>query len=227
MFLGKRTVVSPENRLILTRSSPFFFIGLLFLASLIVFLTDQLILSRELLIDSFSQQLSISRIEQLLEFRDKWAWVNYAILPVIYLLKFTFITLWLLSGIILFGYKTSFKKIFQVVLVAEFVWIVPSLLTIIWFGLIDTDYTLIDVQYFQPLSLLNFFDGELVDSWLVFPLKALNLFEVAYMLVLAIGIKKVINCDYNTSLGFVVPVYGLGLVTWIVFITFLSINLSA
>lgn len=203
----------------------FFF--LIILSSLVVFVSHDFIISDDILAQHLAKQLSIERIQQLLNFRDHWVWVNYAILPIIYLLKFTFISLWLLSGIILFGYKTSFKKIFQVVLVAEFVWIIPSLLTIIWFGLIDTDYTLLDVQYFQPLSLMNFFDGELVESWLVFPLKALNLFEVAYMLVLAIGIKKVINRDYNTSLGFVVPVYGLGLVTWIVFITFLSINLSA
>ncbi|WP_420577030.1 hypothetical protein [Ekhidna sp.] len=205
----------------------YIYLLLILLASISVYVFQQIVVTDTLLSDHLSQQLSFNRIEQLLEFRDKWSWVNYAILPIIYLLKFTFISLWILSGIILFGYKTSFKKIFQVVLVAEFVWIVPSLLTIIWFGLIDTDYTLVDVQYFQPLSLMNFFDGELVESWLVFPLKALNLFEVAYMLVLAIGIKKVINRDYNTSLGFVVPVYGLGLVTWIVFITFLSINLSA
>ena len=193
----------------------------------VTFLLQNLVVNDEVLTNHLIKQLSIDRIEQLLDFRDQWAWVNYAVLPIIYLLKFTFITLWLLCGIILFGYKTSFKNIFQVVLIAEFVWIIPSLLTIIWFGLIDTNYTLVDVQYFQPLSLMNFFDGELVESWLVFPLKALNLFEIAYMLVLAIGIKKVINRDYNTSLGFVVPVYGLGLVTWIVFITFLSINLSA
>ena len=200
---------------------------LLLLSSLSILIFDNIVLTDQVLKEHLSLQLSIERIEQLLNFYDRWAWVNYAILPVIYLLKFTFISLWLLSGIILFGYKISFRKIFNVVLVAEFVWIIPALLTIVWFGMIDTDYTLLDVQYFQPFSLMNFFDGEKVETWLVFPLKALNLFEVAYMLVLAVGIKKVINRDYNTSLGFVVPVYGLGLITWIVFITFLSINLSA
>ncbi|MEQ9403263.1 MAG: hypothetical protein RIM99_06760 [Cyclobacteriaceae bacterium] len=162
----------------------------------------------------------------MLNLRERWAWTSYAILPIIYLLKFTFITLWLLSGSILFGYKTSFKQVFQVVLVAEFVWLIPSILTIIWFGLIDTNYTLIDVQYFQPLSLLSFFDGSTLDNWMIFPLKALNLFEIAYMMVLALGMRKLLKRDFNTSLSFTVPVYGAGLVTWIVFITFLSINFA-
>ena len=115
-------------------------------------------------------------MEDLLQLKDRWAWVNYAILPIIYLLKFTLITLWLLSGAILFGYKASFKKIFQIVLAAEFVWLVPSFITIIWFGFIDTDYSLLDVQYFKPLSLLNFFEAVEVESWLIFPLQSLNLF---------------------------------------------------
>lgn len=196
------------------------------LAGLLTFISQELIISKEILSEHLSQQLSFDQIEQMLNLRERWAWTSYAILPIIYLLKFTFITLWLLSGSILFGYKTSFKQVFQVVLVAEFVWLIPSILTIIWFGLIDTNYTLIDVQYFQPLSLLSFFDGSTLDNWMIFPLKALNLFEIAYMMVLALGMRKLLKRDFNTSLSFTVPVYGAGLVTWIVFITFLSINFA-
>ncbi|MFK7951387.1 MAG: hypothetical protein AB8B73_00970 [Ekhidna sp.] len=72
----------------------------------------------------------MERIEQLLDFSKSWAWLNYALLPMIYLLKFTFITIWLLSGSILFGYKTSFKQIFHIVILAEFVWLIPSVLSL-------------------------------------------------------------------------------------------------
>lgn len=205
----------------------YLFLILVIVSAGATYLSKNYIVTDNVLIEHYGQQLSMFRIKQLLNFRDEWAWLSYAIMPVIYLLKFTFLTLWFLCGIILFSYKTSFKKIFQVVLMAEFVWIVPSILTIIWFGLIDTNYNLVDVQYFQPWSLMSFFDVENIESWLIFPLKSLNLFEIVYMLVLAFGIKKVIDRDYTTSLSFVVPVYGLGLVTWIVFFTFLSINLSA
>lgn len=203
------------------------YLFLVLVSCALVYLSQQFVFTREVLTEQLSQQLSVKRIEQLLDFQDQWAWINYLAVPVVYLLKFTLITLWLLSGSILFGHKTAFKKLFQVVLIAEFVWLIPSLLTLIWFGLIDTNYTLIDVQYFQPLSLLNIFDGPNIESWLVFPLKALNLFEIAYMLVLAYGMKKVLNRDFNSSLSFTVPVYGSGLIVWIIFITFLSINLSA
>ena len=208
-------------------NSRYLFLIVIISSCLITYISQEIIISDEIFRRHLIQQLDIVRIELILGYRRQWAWVNYAILPIIYLLKFTIISLWLLCGIILFGYKTTFKKIFGVVLISEFIWILPSLISIIWFVLIDSEYTLSDLQYFQPLSLMNFFNGEQVETWLVLPLKSLNLFQVAYMLVLALGIRRLINRDYNTSLSFVVPTYGLGLITWIVFITFISINLSS
>ncbi|MEM6737497.1 MAG: hypothetical protein AAF620_15660 [Bacteroidota bacterium] len=168
----------------------------------------------------------MDQIRQILDFRRNWRWLNYLIVPIIYIIKFTLITLWILSATILFGYKNTFKEIFRVVIIAEFVWLIPSFITLIWFGFIDTDYNLLDVQYFKPLSLLNFFDASQVENWLIFPLQSLNLFEIAYMFVLAIGIKKILKKDYREALNFTIPVYGSALVTWIVFITFLNINLT-
>lgn len=202
------------------------FVILLLLSASILYVSQNYIISEEILTDHFSQQMSIERIQQMLDFRGQWAWVKYVALPFIYLIKFVFISAWLLCGVVLFGYQLSFSRIFRVVLIAEFVWMLPLLLTVLWFGLIDTDYTVIDVKFFQPLSLLNFFNAEQVESWLVFPLKALNLFELAYMAVMAIGIKKEIKRSYKSSLNFVIPVYGSGLVTWIVFMTFISLNMA-
>ena len=185
------------------------------------------LLTEEVIIEHLQSQLSLNRIKKMIALKEKWAWINYTIIPIILSFKFTLISLWILCGIILFGYKNTFKEIFRVVIVAEFIWLIPSFITLIWFGFIDTDYSLVDVQYFKPLSLLNFFEASKVESWLIFPLKSLNLFEVAYMFVLTIGIKKMLKKDYNTALNFTIPVYGTALITWIVFITFLSLNLTA
>lgn len=192
---------------------------------LINFSFQNIVLNDDLYLEHFGN-LSLDQIRQILDFRRNWRWLNYLIVPIIYIIKFTLITLWILSATILFGYKNTFKEIFRVVIIAEFVWLIPSFITLIWFGFIDTDYNLLDVQYFKPLSLLNFFDASQVENWLIFPLQSLNLFEIAYMFVLAIGIKKILKKDYREALNFTIPVYGSALVTWIVFITFLNINLT-
>jgi len=201
------------------------YLYLVLLAAVLTYLFEDLVMSQELYFEHFGQQMSFERIEKMLDFKQEWQWLNYAVMPVIYLIKFTLISFWLLCGTVLFGYKVSFKQIFQLTIKAEFVWLVPYIITIIWFGVIDRDYTLLDVQYFQPLSLINIFNAETLDSWLVFPLKSINIFEIIYMLVLALGMKNILDKDLNGSLSFVLPVYGTGLVSWIAFITFLSINL--
>ena len=191
------------------------------------YLTDWIVFSDELWIQELSSQLSFKKIQEWLDLKSKWLWVSYAIIPIMYIVKFTLITLWILSSTIFFGYKNTFKEILRIVIIAEFIWLIPSFITLIWFGFIDTDYGLVDVQYFKPLSLLNFFEASEIDSWLIFPLQSLNLFEIAYMFVLAIGIKRILKKGYMEALNFTVPVYGSALVTWIVFITFLSINLTS
>ncbi|MBK6265871.1 hypothetical protein JKA74_12575 [Marivirga sp. S37H4] len=142
------------------------------------------------------------------------------------MIKFSLISFWILCGTILFGYKVTFKSIFKVIIGAEFVWLLPSLLLIIWFGIFDTNYSFNDIQYFAPLSLLSLFEATTIESWLIFPLKSLNLFEALYLLILALGIKKILKMDYDSALSFTLPVYGSALIVWILFITFLSINLG-
>lgn len=199
---------------------------LILLIILIASLHQNILLTNDLIIDHWENQLSIAQINDILEVRDSWSWANYIIVPFILIIKFYLITLWLINATILFGYKNTFKEIFRIVIIAEFIWLIPSFITLIWFGFIDTDYSLLEVQYFKPLSLLNFFEASEIEGWLIFPLQSLNLFEIAYMFVLAIGIKRVLNKGYMEALNFTVPVYGSALVIWIVFITFLSINLT-
>ena len=190
-------------------------------------MVDLVVINDSILLDHFGSQLSLERVKEFLDFRKTWLWLNYLIIPLVYTIKFSLITLWVLSGSILFGYRSSFLEIFRVTVIAEFVWLIPSFITLVWFGFIYPDYSLLDFQYFKPLSLLNFFDTSKIESWLIFPLQSLNLFEIVYMFVLAIGIKKILNKGYIEALNFIAPVYGTAFVTWIVIITFLSINISA
>ncbi|GAB3327745.1 hypothetical protein GCM10027429_01830 [Marivirga atlantica] len=172
--------------------------------------------------------MSYERIYKLIQAKEKWSWLNYTLLPIFYFFKCVLLTLWLLCGAIIFDFKASFKGFFKVVLMAEFVWLIPSLLLIIWYGFIDTGYSYSDIQYFAPLSLLSLFENpESLDSWLVYPLKSLNIFELAYIIALSVGIMKIMKKDFNKTLEFTLPVYGSSLVVWLLFITFLSINLGS
>ncbi|MCF6351897.1 MAG: hypothetical protein L3J06_02700 [Cyclobacteriaceae bacterium] len=96
-----------------------FFYFLIIILGLVNYLLQNIILSDNVIFDHFGEQLSYERIEQMLNIQNKWAWVNYVLLPVLYLIKFSLLSMWILSGTILFGYKNTFKEIFQVVMVSD------------------------------------------------------------------------------------------------------------
>lgn len=197
------------------------FILLLILISLA---SDSFILSENLYYEYFRDQLSYEQIIEVLEFKEKWWFLNYLITPTIYLIKFLILSMWIVTGMILIGYKVSFGKIFHACILAEFVLLIPSIVGLVWFGFIKNAYTLQDVQHFHPLSLLSLFNKEDVQSWMVYPLQSFNLFQIVYMFTLAFALKFAINKTYSESLTATVPIYLSGICIWLIFITFLTIN---
>jgi hypothetical protein len=90
----------------------------------------------------------------------------------------------------------------------------------------QTNYTLEDLQYFYPLSAINITGYENLKPWFVYPLQVLNLFEVAYWLVLAYLLGKEFKEDIYKGLTVVASSYGVGLVIWVVAVMFFTLNMS-
>lgn len=109
-------------------------------------------------------------------------------IPFVYLWKFTVIAFVIWVGCFMFGYRVTYAQCWSVVLGAEFVFMIPEILKITWFIAVETDPTYQDIGAFYPLSLMHFFDYETIDRKWAYPLRALNLFEVAYWFLLVAGI---------------------------------------
>lgn len=207
-------------------SKLYVFLLLITILSLFVFLSGYLLISDNLYFNTFAEQLTYEQIESLINQGKKWAWVSYAVLPVLTLVKLTLVASCLSIGLYFFTNRFSFKSAFDVVLEAEFVFLIPILLKIIWFALFQTDYSLQDLQFFFPLSALNFFDYTTVQPWLIYPLQLLNLFEILYWVVLAKGISQLIERDFAKSFELVLASYGTGLLLWVAVIMFISVSYS-
>ncbi|MBS1558103.1 MAG: hypothetical protein JST69_05190 [Bacteroidetes bacterium] len=110
-------------------------------------------------------------------------------IPFVYVWKFTVIGFVLWVGCFLFGYRITFSQCWSVVMAAEFVFILPDLIKIGWFFFVHTDPSLAEVQSFYPLSLMNFFDPYTIGKRYAYPLRALSVFEVLYVLVLVRGVN--------------------------------------
>ena len=210
-----------------------FYLGLLLFTLILTFSIQYLFFSNDgLFYQTFSQQISLSRIDRMLELSKKWQWVGYAILPVIILLRVFYTTIFLYIGVFFTELKVEFGKLFKVALLADFVFVLAALAKLVILIFFKKISTLEDLQ-FSPLSIMEFLDTSAVDTLFVYPLSLLNIFELGYFLVLAWLLITVLNeaneehpVKYGKSLQIVTVSYGSGLLLWVVLIMFLTLNMS-
>lgn len=145
----------------------------------------------ELINNYIYEKLTKQQMNSYFLYKKKWKWVSYALIPLFLLIKTAILASILYVGAFFYSKaKVTFKQLFHAVVKAEFVFLGVGVAKIIWFYFFQTSYTLEDLQYFYPLSALNIVGYEGLDAWFIYPLQVLNLFELAYWLVLALFIGK-------------------------------------
>lgn len=114
--------------------------------------------------------------------------LQYFSIPLVYLWKFTVIAFVIWVGCFMFGYRVTYGQCWGVVIGAEYLFFIPEIIKIFWFMAIETDPTIHEIRAFYPLSVMHFFDYLAIDKRYAYPLRALNLFEIAYWFLLVSGI---------------------------------------
>ncbi len=175
---------------------------------------------------SYSDQLSTSQIEKILFNQHQYLWVSFIFLFISSLIKFFLISTVLYMGLIIAGQKISFMKIFRVVLISEYIFLIAIFLKFIYFYFIQVIYSLTNVNTFYPLSILNLLDSDLIDKIWIYPLQILNVFEITYWIILAYSISKLINNNFDKAFKIVLSSYLPSLIVWVVFIMFLTVTLN-
>jgi hypothetical protein len=203
-----------------------YFILLCLSSILLTYAGKTLLISEDLYFQFFGDQLSYERITQIISIQKKWEWTSYVFVPFYYVVKIFLVSVCIYTGVIIIAIDISFKKICQMVLLAEAVFLVPGIFKLFWFIFVQTNYTLSDVQMFYPLSVLNFFDPDSLDAWLIYPLQLINIFEVIYLFILAYGFYLATQSNYGMMLRLVVCTYGTGLFIWTIGVMFLTVSFS-
>lgn len=193
----------------------------------IIEITYKLLNFDVLVYNSFFEKLSRQQINDYFEFQEKWKWLGYTILPIIFAIKTSAVASACYIGTFFFSAKQiSFKKLFSIVITAEFVFLLVPVFKIIWFYFFQTKFTLEDIQYFYPLSALSIVGYEGLEPWLLYPFQTLNLFELAYWLLLAYYIGKATETTMDHGLKIVASSYGSALLLWVVVVMFFTLNYS-
>lgn len=152
----------------------------------------------------------------------------YIIYPFYSFVKIAFIAMLLKMGLDFFtSAEAGFMKLFTLVLLAEFILLVPDFLETVWFLLIHTDYTMEDVKYFYPFSVHSLIDLDSINSSNDYLLKLVNPFEFFYWLILISGLKEISGKTTKENFKVVAGSYGLFLLIIIVARYFIFSNISS
>lgn len=186
-----------------------FFVLLVFLFVVIRYLTDDLILQ------SIPGYRELQK-EGAFTYFHLFNTLDYLWTPFSLLWKFTLTAFTIWVGAFMGGYKLSYKELWKFAMVAETVFIFPELIRLLWF-LIEEPESFVAIQNFHPLSLFSLVNPEQVEPRYHYPLGALNLFEVAYWILLAVGVHTISRRSLSTSLAIVLCSYTLCFLLWLGF----------
>ena len=143
--------------------------------------------------------------------------LKYFSIPFVYAWKFTVIAFVIWVGCFMYGYRVTYSQCWSVVIGAEFIFLIPEIIKIIWFMFIESDPNYHDIRAFYPLSLMHFFDYFSIDKQWAYPLRSLNVWEILYWFMLVAGIHHHARKDKKIVWLIVACSYILLFFLWLLF----------
>jgi hypothetical protein len=143
--------------------------------------------------------------------------LNYLWTPFSLLWKFLLTTFVLWMAAFAWGYKVSFIKIWGLVMFAEIIFIIPEILKLLGLIFYQDSWNLTEMRNWYPFSLLSLTTIESVKKAYIYPLQALNLFELTYILYLTMGMTAFLKKGWKSALLIVGTGYLFLFLSWLAF----------
>lgn len=143
--------------------------------------------------------------------------LKYLSVPLVYAWKFLVIAFVLWVGCFMFGYRVTYSQCWSVVIVSEFIFLVPEIIKIVWFMVIETDPSYHDIRSFYPLSAIHLVNYDELEKRWAYPLRALNVFELVYWILLVYGLNHYVRKSKRTVWVIVACSYILIFFLWLLF----------
>jgi hypothetical protein len=120
----------------------------------------------------------------------------------------------------------SLRTVICLVCVAELIFVIEKAVNLVVF-MAKPDLTLEFIQQFSPVSLYGFVGKGIGLDYLNYLLKSINLYELAYVFILAFLISDNIGLDFSKSLKATFLSYGSLMACWVIFVTYMILNTSS
>lgn len=198
------------------------------LANLLIIWLSQTLINETVFFNTYSDQLTYERSMELFARMKSFSWTAYIFSPLLLLIKFSVLTLIIYIGVFFseMQKEITLGKVFTIIVGSEAVILLASVAKLLWFSFFAGNYTLDEMGFFYPLSLINLFSQPEVAAYWVYPLQLANIFQVLYILMLAAGLSKISTARREATDRIVLSTYFPAIALWIVLVMFLTINAS-
>jgi hypothetical protein len=202
------------------------FSGIVLVNLLIILLSQTALVNEIVFFNTYSEQLTYERSMELFIIMKSYSWAGYLLGPLVLTIKFSVVSLVIYIGVFFSDMQKEITlgKVFTVVIACEVVFVLASIIKLLWFIFFAGNYTLNDLNFFYPLSLVNLFQKSEVAPYWIYPLQSVNLFQLAYILLLAAGLAKVSSVNMDKTNKIVLITYVPAIVVWVAFVLFLTID---
>lgn len=192
---------------------------LLGLSFILIYITDKYILSLDFYNNSGDIFSGLPNQEAAVyDALQKWIYFSDAIYTIF---KILVITLILHTALYLSDELIPFGRILNIVIYAEYVFLIPAAIKIPWFLSHYPNGNIMDWHRTYILSAISIFNNAAPDWY--YPLQTFNVFEIIYWFLLAYGLSRVSRLDFGSSLEKVLISYVPALVIWVAAISFCTL----
>jgi hypothetical protein len=169
---------------------------------------------------SLGGRVSADKLAAFLDAQHHTSFLSYVLVPVSLVIRMTLVAFCLLTGLLLTSQKLAFQTILRIVLFAESGFAAGVLLKLLLLTFSKEIGSLSQFETFAPLSLYSLIGASSVPAWLTYPLQTLDLFQVAYCLLLAAGLCYYLPIPFKKACWLVLGSYGTAIVCCMIVFTF-------
>ncbi|MEM6345088.1 MAG: hypothetical protein AAF927_14450 [Bacteroidota bacterium] len=228
MFSNSRTLSLQKQSVWQKGANLYWFLALVLCYVCASIIGEYYLLSDTVYYNTFADRLAYDEIYRMLESQRSMRWAGYILQPVLLTIKLSLVAFCIMCAVVWGNLKISFRQIWSLIIRAELVLAIGALFASSYIAIFWEVHSFDDLGGFHNFSLLAFLpEGVDTSQWYVYPLQLINIFELFYWLALVSGIQKILKFSWKDSLKFVAKSYGLGLIIWVLLITFIKLNFGS
>jgi hypothetical protein len=101
-----------------------------------------------------------------------------------------------------------------------------TLVKLVWFGFVDREYSLCDLNSFHPLTTRIFLSTDSNNQVTEYLLTKISLVELAYICTLSVLLSQAMGSSFLKGFKIILSSYGVALALWTITVVFLLIIIT-